>query len=509
MRLSFEILVERLGDRVVWARAQGDPGALRFGRPEHLAGQGVVRKDRLYLAQPADLEATREVEPDGCVVVVGKDFARDWGARTSVVCVGKAASPFSLMNELQAIFDEFDRWEDALQQGVNTNADYQDLVDVSKGIFGNPVFVSDANYQVLAESENDYLTIKHQYLPERCLLDLRESKDYEVLWEQGLPAFSFHEYRHLSQVLRSRGLFVLFVSVMESDKKITDSIPALLQHLSKYLLVLFERGHPVDSLERNSLVLVVKRLLGNQPTTGRQLQAAVSGDQGLGSGPYRFYCIEVPESDRRFHMTEPHLTRLAGMFGPPSVVFEYNRFFCVLRKGGSSAAPSTLEGDLRAYLAAYGTRAGVSGEFGDLEKVRNYYLQARDVIEVARRLAPNGLLYRFEDYSLDLILRSPHQELAPEFLGHPGLVRLGRLDQERQTQHVRTLKAYFENQFNVSLAAKSLFIHRTTCIDRLAKIEEILGVSLADYRTGLYLMVSLALLDASPGLEPPGGGTLD
>jgi len=57
------------------------------------------------------------------------------------------------------------------------------------------------------------------------------------------------------------------------------------------------------------------------------------------------------------------------------------------------------------------------------------------------------------------------------------------------------LKAYFESKLNVTLASRMLFIHRTTFIDRLTKIQELANIDLNDYRECLYLMISIHILD--------------
>ncbi|MEG2623945.1 MAG: helix-turn-helix domain-containing protein, partial [Clostridia bacterium] len=53
--------------------------------------------------------------------------------------------------------------------------------------------------------------------------------------------------------------------------------------------------------------------------------------------------------------------------------------------------------------------------------------------------------------------------------------------------------AYLDNNRNASAAAKQLFVHRNTLIERLRHIEAMLDVSLDDAEVCLYLQISLRI----------------
>jgi DNA-binding PucR family transcriptional regulator len=64
-------------------------------------------------------------------------------------------------------------------------------------------------------------------------------------------------------------------------------------------------------------------------------------------------------------------------------------------------------------------------------------------------------------------------------------------DSERSGDLIHTLDVYFSLGGNSSRAAEALFLHRNGLLYRLARIEELLGVPLADAQVRLALEVAL------------------
>lgn len=64
-------------------------------------------------------------------------------------------------------------------------------------------------------------------------------------------------------------------------------------------------------------------------------------------------------------------------------------------------------------------------------------------------------------------------------------------DQSNHTELVRTLQTYYQCKFNSSEAAKLLYLHRNTMLNRIEKIKEILHTDLADMEENMLLYLSL------------------
>lgn len=71
---------------------------------------------------------------------------------------------------------------------------------------------------------------------------------------------------------------------------------------------------------------------------------------------------------------------------------------------------------------------------------------------------------------------------------------LFRYDEENQTDYVRILKTYFENECNSIHTAETLYFHKNTMTCKLNKIKEILGYDIAKNEQRTKIMISFYIL---------------
>ena len=92
--------------------------------------------------------------------------------------------------------------------------------------------------------------------------------------------------------------------------------------------------------------------------------------------------------------------------------------------------------------------------------------------------------------------------LLRELARSPDLAPFGELvrplveqDLARRSDLVRTLRAYFAAGGNAREAADRMFLHRTSMLYRLARIQGITGLDLKDPRAALALQLGLLALE--------------
>ena len=148
-----------------------------------------------------------------------------------------------------------------------------------------------------------------------------------------------------------------------------------------------------------------------------------------------------------------------------------------------------------AYLVRDGLMiAGCSRTFTGLRELNIYFKQAVYAIEFGKKKDSTRWYFRFNDYGLEYLLNYGTGIFKPEQVCHPALLQLRKHDQIKQTSYYLTLFTYFEQQFNMSQAANQLYIHRSTFINRMERIQELTRLNLDDYDTRLYLELSFRLL---------------
>ena len=78
---------------------------------------------------------------------------------------------------------------------------------------------------------------------------------------------------------------------------------------------------------------------------------------------------------------------------------------------------------------------------------------------------------------------------------HEKLLQLKYQDESTGTQLYETLRVYLQNNQSATKTAAALYIHRSTLLYRIEKIEAALKSDLTDPDELLYLMLSFYLMD--------------
>ena len=124
-----------------------------------------------------------------------------------------------------------------------------------------------------------------------------------------------------------------------------------------------------------------------------------------------------------------------------------------------------------------------------------YYKQADIALRLGSKYEGMRWTHPFEQYALRYVADECTKVLQPETLCIQGLRKLMEYDKEKNRNYTDTLRVYLENNMNVAVTIRKIYMQRATFLYQLKKIEEISGLNLKDYNTRLYLMLSYLLLD--------------
>lgn len=123
-------------------------------------------------------------------------------------------------------------------------------------------------------------------------------------------------------------------------------------------------------------------------------------------------------------------------------------------------------------------------------EIRNSYFEALKAIEeqtdhYVKHYNPSGLITLFKGDNKEAMVYFIKQHLGPlAFSKDPFHLEL-----------TSTLKAYLDNQSEITKTAESLYLHRNTISYRIKKCEEILDVDLKEASVSLNLRIALELLE--------------
>jgi len=138
--------------------------------------------------------------------------------------------------------------------------------------------------------------------------------------------------------------------------------------------------------------------------------------------------------------------------------------------------------------------AGLSNQFNGLLKIKDYYTQALRAMELGIPLRKKAGLYRYSDYYMQHLSTLFTQKEPADVFCHPQLDKLIRHDNEHNTEYAHSLYMYLIHERNSVAAAEAMGIHPNTLKYRLKNIDVLADLNLDDYRERGYLILSYELM---------------
>ena len=138
---------------------------------------------------------------------------------------------------------------------------------------------------------------------------------------------------------------------------------------------------------------------------------------------------------------------------------------------------------------------GISDAFSDLLKVRLYYDQAVSALVGSGFREQQSRCYEFRQYALIKLVINAIGDFPLEMYMTDGLKRVVEHDREGSISYTETLRCYLANNMNIAKTASDLFIHRSTLLDRIARIKRELGNDLKDPDERLRLEILLKAME--------------
>ncbi|MEU7242031.1 helix-turn-helix domain-containing protein [Streptomyces sparsogenes] len=224
----------------------------------------------------------------------------------------------------------------------------------------------------------------------------------------------------------------------------------------------------------------------------RVLVASLDGGRGAPRDP------EV--AGRR--MVSAALRAADGIRPKPLVGLRQDTGIMLLPTASTSVrGPGEVAGRWRAELERLSSESRATVILGescaDLADYPAAFAVARGALRLATRGGPVGRVVDLAEFGIyTVLLRSSDPEPLLEFASAK-LAPVRAHDERRGTDLLRTLRAYLEHGGRTSEVGAELMVHANTVLNRVARLENLLDVDLADPRARLEIQLALMVADVA------------
>lgn len=473
--------------------------SIRFYRPRQRPEEQYV-----YLVLPEDCDRDFRSYENIHFIVFGVTDLHNFSFTSSVISLPEHCDPMEIYNVLQQVFDKYHLWAKSLQWAMQSQTPLIKMLEVSREIFENPLFIHDTDFYILAcprwvegmlQWEKEPRTGRDM-VPLDLINEFKVDQEYlSTLVERHVAMFSaaIRGYRILYSNLWNGDRYDGRVCVDELERPLRKSDYLHLAYLSDMLTMSLSQQKLLWRSMDSDLERFLTEALDGGNMDYQDLQAHL---RYLAWDQHDTYLVLkiAPESVECGSITP------AGLFGYIEAQIAEGRAFLyrqdiavvVNLTAAKTTTPAILSG--LAYILREGLfRMGVSSELTQFTDLHDGYTQASVALSCGKSSGSMLWYYHFEDYALDYLLDCGRRQIQPRLLGSEKLRHLQAYDEENNTELYHTLEVYLQLERNVVQTSKALFIHRSTLFYRLDRIRKLVELDLDQESVRLYLQLSFLL----------------
>lgn len=499
MKLNLEIIRAFLPENETIKSYSVESRKLIFRRPVLYQPGMELKQGNLYVMHSRDLPRSGPVNGTG-IICVGDRLPSAWfTGGTQVLWIPDTQNVLLVFHQIHEIYDRFDEWDEQLRDELEKEADFDigQLMLLGSRMLENPFHVVGQNLQSVVEvnCQEDstgrfhfYVSEKTQALPPVYTELIKQVCNLErALTAPYLSSIAVPNQQSYCNNLYPMGYFVGCVSISSRLRPFRESDFPLADHFFGYFQKAFFKYLRENNQTQTPGAAALQKLLRNEVMTEEERA---------------LFRLEPEENWVFFKLRERRSKKYLPrdyMYGTLNALMPQNIYVAMFHK--EIVGMMRIKGEDEQTLREFGELlnrmdyfAGFSHRFLDIDRIGDYLLQAHYVVEHYANHPGNQPLYYFNDYALAYLLHACTSEMGAHSLISRSILMLQDHDQAKGTEYVKTLDIYLRNEMSITRTAEELFIHRSSLMKRLDKIQRIIKDDLDDPDVRLYYRLCLALM---------------
>lgn len=499
MKLNADIIYSEISRRYSAEYYKNGSDSLTLQLPEfYMDDDAEFLEDHVYLATVEHLPSRPRIQQNVVLICIGDSrnlsYYRD---RLSLILIKSRADFFRVFRYLQEIFAKYEKWERSLYRGLINDSDISSMISGSEKIFGMPVYVIDNAFRFVAvgsadsnqswmkegsdtlnpESFSTFLSMENMMTEKRnaFIVDLNDK-----------PVMCVNLFTRSDEYA---GCLCLDMN----GKEPAPGTEKLAEHLAGIIEMALDRNPYRQNDMQASVKGLMQTLIEELPLSRAQrvLLRTINDTQ-------TYVCIYFRSIDRNQKMPLSYICSVLEETFKESYAFIYDDgIVCLININEADKYNNALQltSDLRRFCSQMKLSAGISGEFSNLFDIRVHFQQAHSALEDGRLIAPEDTVFYFSSYALTEMIINSLGGLPVEAYFPKGLKAILEHDRKAQVSYMDTLRALLDENLSYTAAAQRLFIHRSTLIDRIERIERETGIDLKNNDQRLLLEILLKAMD--------------
>ncbi|URN85501.1 PucR family transcriptional regulator [Acetobacterium wieringae] len=430
----------------------------------------------------------------------------------TVMVIKSNLSALSLFNYLQDIYNRFDQWDERLNQIYYENGSFQDLIDSCQSILTEPILLIDKKFHYTAysksieeltsaafmdENKNSLPEVVNDFITDssfQSLYDLPDIFDYAMVSPSGTDEMICKNvFDHNGYV----GRFIIQLS-NGSEEIAKTYVRTILAHLFTTADKLYQKYQSFNLKEvaLNSLREPLLNMLQNEQSSDEQWQKVAFENNWKTTDNLQLVQFRSNTRYAKNVYTDYLSSEIENQWqGCVCLNYRERLLMLINLDQFNSVNDKNFYRQLPYFLRDSLLVAGLSRVFGDMGDLRAAYHQTEIALDFGTCDQPMFWTYRFDDYAFHYLLKNSPGIFAMHQVCSEKLLTLRQYDAEKHTEYYKTLLTFFDCRLNAAAAAKRLYIHRSSFLNRLERIEKLFNIDFNSNNELLYLGLSMLIIE--------------
>ena len=423
-------------------------------------------------------------------------------------------------------------------QALANGCDIQEIVDIASKIMGNPLFVRDNFFKILAHTKDaivdDYIWNEEivqlgyqnyksfQYLSKKGLLEsMEKAKDPICFLDRGIE--SHLEKAKLFDTYEGNYPYYKFIADGIEEKKVI--IPRIWSNIIKHnksmgQVIVLEAFQPFKQADFEMMRLI-SQVIALVVQNNRDYDELVDTyrdklfidliqgkikDKMIIEERLRFiewrqynHLQVITITNDKNSISNIPFNYINGFFldiFPKSFCIKYVGYVIVILQRDPKRDFSEKQlVQLNQFMEDTGLYCGLSRIFTDLFDLKKYFKQSLLALKNNRKKTGKNAVNFYDDATLEYVFNICSKVEPLKDLCHPAIFELWDYDHEHGTSYLNTLYSYIINFGKTTEISQKEHLHRNTLYYRIGKIEEIIKLKLTNLDDFFLIYFSFRILE--------------
>ena len=499
MKLNLDIIQTYLYSNHVTKRYGLSDRQLTCSRPLLYTKGLTFEEGKLYIAQS---ESLPKIPPEfSCAVIaIGTHIPQEWIlGNTQLLVVSHTDQIFTVFNEVSDLYNRFDLWEAQIRDELEKELDFdlRRILTLGTNLLRKNISVvdhtlqniyyltyaqqTDGTSEILIREESHPFSIEYsEKVKEVCNLERMITQPY-------LTAISLNENSYCNNLFLE-GQFMGCISVTEGTTLFSESDYSLMDYFFSFFRKAFVKYIRSHGEKDSPNLSALKKLLSHTPLNDSEQECFSLNPEES------WVCFKLKEQRTQKYLPSEYMCANINALFPQKAyaVLQNKELVGLLKIQVQEEQPGGILPSFEEFVQRMGYCGGVSNPFINLNRFHDFLLQASYAAE--RKKSDSQPLRYFYTCALQYLLFTCSREMNTSSLLPGGLLSLQQHDDKKHTEYVQTLSVYLRNERSLTKTADALFIHRSSLLKRLDKIQRIIKDDLNNPEIRLYYQICLALL---------------